>query len=718
MDIEIEHASELAPLAKPLVGTARPGRRQLLTWLLAAAMACTAVLITAPAWLDAPEASAPNLTWCVLVPLFALAEVVVIHLPTQRNAYGHTLREIPAVLGLTFLAPQQYVTAYVVGAVLALVLAARMRGVKLGFNAAMFALEAALGALTYQAILQGGDPLSFVGWVAVLVAVLVTDFMSAGAVTAAIGLTEGAFDGAVLREALESGSVAAFINTCVALLVATLVLVRPSALPLLGVVVVLLFLGYRVYISLARGHAQTRLLYRFVDRTSAARSSEDVMQIVLRETADLMHAERAYLLEVLSDVEVRCHACADGSLHTESRNLREVDAWWRTALDAGVVQYERAQPARADEGPSTPGQTFGSPPRNGIAARLRGTGNTQHVLVVCDRSFEKETFGTEDVQVFEALAAHAGVALERARSVSDLQALAVELEVARDAALAASEAKSLFLANMSHEIRTPLTIMLATSEILEDSDLDELQRDLLERMQRSGGSLKTLVEGILDFSRIEAGQVDLALKPFDIQALVADAADVYELRAGRAGNGFTCVLDPAVPRMVVGDPGRLFQVLSNLLDNALKFTHDGQVGLAVRPAETRPGASDVGEALEIIVHDTGIGIAAADQDAIFEAFSQVDGSATRRYEGTGLGLAICRQLTELMGGTIALDSQPGVGSAFTVRLPLTRAAADSPGGRDHRPPQTAMPPGHSARQPVTSPGTGEVRPESLHRRAG
>ena len=264
-------------------------------------MAGLAVLIVAPGLLEDPEAAVPDLRWLVLVPLFALAEVVVIHLPTQRNAHGHTLREIPAVLGLTFLAPQQYVTAYVVGAVLALVVAARMRGVKLAFNAAMFAFEAALGALTYHAILQGGDPLSLTGWLAVLVAVLVTDLISAGAVTAAISLTEGAFDGEVLHEALRSGLVAAFINTCVALLVATLVLVQPSALPLLGVIVVLLVLGYRVYISLARGHAQTQLLYRFVDRTSSVGSLEEVIEIVLVEAAGLMHAERAYLVEDLDE---------------------------------------------------------------------------------------------------------------------------------------------------------------------------------------------------------------------------------------------------------------------------------------------------------------------------------------------------------------------------------------------------------------------------------
>src|SRR3954452_20354346 len=152
-------------------------------WVLTAAMAGLAAAIMVPAVLTDRAAVVPGAAWFALVPLFALAEVVVIHLPTQRNAHGHTLREVPALLGLTFLAPQQYVTAYVVGSVLALVLAARMRGVKLAFNAAMFTLEAALGALTYHAILQGGDPRSLRGWLAVLVAVIVTDLMSAAAVT-------------------------------------------------------------------------------------------------------------------------------------------------------------------------------------------------------------------------------------------------------------------------------------------------------------------------------------------------------------------------------------------------------------------------------------------------------------------------------------------------------------------------------------------------------
>ena len=634
--------------------------------LLTVAMATLAVLVAAPGVLGDPHAAVPDLRWLALLPLFALAEVVVIHLPTQRNAHGHTLREIPAVLGLTFLAPQQYVTAYVVGAVLALVVAARMRGLKLAFNAAMFSLEAALGALAYHAILQGGDPLSMTGWLAVLVAVLVTDLLSAAAVTAAISLTEGAFDGEVLSEALRSGSVAAFINTCVALLVATLVLVQPTALPLLGVVVVLLVLAYRVYVSLVRGHARTQLLYRFVDRTSSARSSDEVIAIVLSEAADLMHAERAYLVEVVGDRSVRYHALDRGALRVESLELHE-PAWWWSALEAGVVQYDAARAGHQDSHGAEAGPSLMSIARDGLAAPLRGTGATSFVLVVLDRSFEKETFGKEDVQVFEALAAHAGVAVERARTVSDLEELAAELGVARDAALAASDAKSMFLANMSHEIRTPLTTVLATAELLNETTLDGTQATLLAKMNRSGAQLLGLVENLLDFSRIEAGHATLNRAELDLRAVVAEVVDAHLARAESRGIALDLVVDPRVPPRVVGDRARVVQVLDNLVENALKFTAAGRVELAVRVLGDDAGT------VELAVPDTGIGVAPEHHSSIFDAFVQVDGSTTRRYEGTGLGLAICKQLTELMGGTITVAGEPGVGSTFTVRLPLPAA---------------------------------------------
>ncbi|MEP9364193.1 ATP-binding protein [Nocardioides sp. CN2-186] len=242
-----------------------------------------------------------------------------------------------------------------------------------------------------------------------------------------------------------------------------------------------------------------------------------------------------------------------------------------------------------------------------------------------------------------------------------------ESEVARDAALAASETKSVFLANMSHEIRTPLTSILASGELLDDTDLDPVQRKLLERQHHSGVRLMSLVERILDFSRIEAGEAVLDRVDVDVRALVADLADTFRPRATQAGVRFDIEIDPGVPPLVVGDPIRVFQVVSNLVDNALKFTEAGSVRLSVRPGH--------GDLVVFRVTDTGIGISEADQASVFESFRQVDGSTTRRFGGSGLGLAICRELTEQMGGTIEVESELGVGSSFVASIPLPSPVA-------------------------------------------
>jgi signal transduction histidine kinase len=239
-----------------------------------------------------------------------------------------------------------------------------------------------------------------------------------------------------------------------------------------------------------------------------------------------------------------------------------------------------------------------------------------------------------------------------------------DLEAARDDALAASRAKSMFLATMSHEIRTPLTMVLGAGEILEDTELDDLQRDLVTRMRRSGQALRSLVDDVLDFSRIEAGQLEVVRVPFDVLAIVDELDERCRPRAQAVDIAYESVVDPDVPRRVVGDPDRLRQVLGNLLDNAVKFTHEGHVRLHVRRVE--PG-DDV---VELAVVDTGIGIAADDLATVFESFRQVDGSSTRRYGGAGLGLAICRELTALMGGTLEVTSTVGMGSVFAVRVPL------------------------------------------------
>ncbi len=265
-------------------------------------------------------------------------------------------------------------------------------------------------------------------------------------------------------------------------------------------------------------------------------------------------------------------------------------------------------------------------------------------------------------------------------SVSDISA-AVETErslaAARDAALEASRVKSQFLANVSHEIRTPLNAILGMAALLLDSDLSSEQMDRLVTLRSAGTQLLELLEDVLDLSRIEANQLELDRTPVDLRQVVSEAVGVFLAAAHE--KGIHLQLDGAdvdLP-LVLGDPLRLRQVLVNLVGNAVKFTEAG--GVTVRVAVEPPAAAESGAEGTVVrfeVADTGIGIAPALRDGLFEPFRQGDVSTTRRHGGTGLGLAITRQLVDLMGGTIELNSRLGVGSTFIVRLPFAPTAVE------------------------------------------
>jgi PAS domain S-box-containing protein len=259
------------------------------------------------------------------------------------------------------------------------------------------------------------------------------------------------------------------------------------------------------------------------------------------------------------------------------------------------------------------------------------------------------------------------------RDVTHRVQMDAELARTRDAALEATRAKSAFLATMSHEIRTPMNGVIGMTDLLLDTELTPIQHDYAETVRRSGDALLTIIDDVLDFSKIEAGRLPLKQLDFDLRTTVAHVVELLAPRAAAKSLTIAAFVDPSIPPQLRGDPGRIRQVLLNLIGNAIKFTQHGEVDVRVTVEHDTKETVTV----RMSIRDTGIGIPQQHQHRLFSSFSQIDESSTRVYGGTGLGLAISRQLAELMGGAVGVESVEHEGSTFWFTAQLAKCAARS-----------------------------------------
>jgi len=309
-----------------------------------------------------------------------------------------------------------------------------------------------------------------------------------------------------------------------------------------------------------------------------------------------------------------------------------------------------------------------------VIAPVQGLSDAMHE-VAAGGSFEPIEVKAQD-ELFRRLTASFNHLLGNlGQREEDLKRAMRELEGARDAANAANVLKTQFLANMSHEIRTPLNGVLAMAEVMSMGELADVQRERLGIIRQSGSLLLAVLNDVLDLSKIEAGKLSLVREDFDLGPTLNSTAETFLVLAKSKGLDFGFTISEAAHGWWRGDADRLRQITGNLLSNAVKFTPQGAVEASVDiNAETG--------ALRLVVRDTGVGIAPEKLPALFEKFTQADNSATRRFGGTGLGLAICRELTQMMGGSINVESREGHGSTFTVELPLPRGEAADEAMRD------------------------------------